>query len=187
MKTILQNSILGVAAMFLFAVSANAQAPTVTNVGVTAMLADQLSVTKTSDVHFGGIFIPADADATASMDYQGHVTITNGTTSLYSTNLQKQGGLTISANKTTSFTIEYPATANLTNGNNTIVYTPKLYSLVGVAIPSSSTTTYSLDTNESGDGSSYSKVVNIGGDLVVPFKGYAGTYLGNIDVTVTWK
>ncbi len=151
------------------------------------MLANQLTVTKAFDVDFGGIFIPIDADATASLDYQGKVTITRGDTGLFATTSQQQGVLTVAANEEATFSIQYPATANLTSGNNTIVYTPKLYNKTGSLIPSSSTTTYNIDTDEDGDGSAFSKIINIGGDLVVPFEGFPGTYLGNIDVTVTWQ
>lgn len=184
MKNFLKKSFVGVAAMFLFAISANAQITT--NVGVTALLADQMSVTKLTDVHFGGIFIPTDAAVVATMDYMGVVSITTGTTSLYSTNLQKQGVLSLHANKTTTFTVEYPATANLTSGNNTLIYTPLLYTKTGTLIPSSNSTKYNLDSDEVGDGSSFSRLINIAGTLAIPQDAYAGIYTGSIDVVVTW-
>lgn len=184
MKKFFKKSLLGVAAMFLFAISANAQ--TTTNIGVTALLADQMSVTKISDVHFGGIFIPTDANVVATMDYMGVVSITTGTTGLYSTNLQKQGVLRLLANKTTTFTVEYPATANLTSDNNTIVYSPLIYTKTGTLMPSSNATKHNIDNDEDGDGSSFSRLLNIAGTLAVPMDAHAGVYTGSIDVIVTW-
>lgn len=187
MKKFIFTSLMSVAALFVFAVSASAQEKVVTNVGVKVILAGQLSVYKASDVNFGGVFIPKGAKATATMDYMGNVSITDGITGLFNTNDQKQGVLYVSANKTSAFTIEYPATADLISGANKIVYTPALYSKTGTAIPSSSTVEYNVETDEVGDGSAFSKVVNVAGAIEIPTTALLGLYAGNIDVTVTWK
>lgn len=188
MKKIIATSVMSIAALLLFSMSTNAQDnPAITNVGAKVILADQLSVYKVSDVDFGGVFIPKGASATATMDYMGTVSITDGTTGLFNTNSQKHGVLYVSANKTAKFSIEYPATADLTSGANKIVYTPVLYSKTGSEIASSSTVEYGVETDEVGDGSAFSKVVNIAGSIVIPVTAELGLYAGNIDVTVTWK
>lgn len=178
---------MSIAALSLLSGTANAQEKIITNVGAKVILADQLSVYKASDVDFGGVFIPKSASATATMDYLGNVSITAGTTGLFNTNSQKHGVLYVSANQTAAFTIEYPATADLTSGANTVVYTPALYSKTGTPIPSSSTVEYNVETDEVGDGSAFSKIVNVAGSIAVPATAKLGLYAGNIDVTVTWK
>lgn len=52
------------------------------SIGVTDRLANQLSITKISNVDFGGIFVTITASAIATMDKAGIVTISNGTTAL---------------------------------------------------------------------------------------------------------
>lgn len=187
MKKFIFTSILGLAVMSLWSTSAHAQEKIITNVGAKVILANQLSVYKASDVDFGGVFIPKIGEATATMDYMGTVSITAGTTGLFNTNSQKRGMLYVSANKTSAFTIEYPATVNLSSGTNIVVYTPQLYSKTGTLIPSSSVTEYNVETDEVGDGSAFSKVINIAGFLVIPSTVELGLYSGSIDVTVTWK
>lgn len=178
---------MGIAALSLAVGTANAQEKIITNVGAKVILADQLSVYKMSDVDFGGIFIPKGASATATMDYLGNVSITSGTTGMFYTNNQKHGVMYVSANETAAFTVEYPATTELTSGAEKIVYSPLIYSKTGALIPSSSTVEYNVDTDEVGDGSAYAKVLNIAGSIVVPTSAKLGLYAGNIDVTVTWK
>lgn len=187
MKKIILTSVMSVASLLLFSVSANAQEKVITNVGVKVILADQLSVYKMSDVDFGGVFIPKGASATATMDYMGNVSITAGTTGMFNTNSQKHGVLYVSANETAAFTIEYPATADLTSGANKVIYTPALYSKTGTLIPSSAVTEYNVETDEVGDGSAFAKVVNVAGSIAIPSSVETGLYAGNIDVTVTWK
>lgn len=188
MKNFIFTSFMSVAALLVFSMSAaNAQEKVITNVGVKVILADQLSVYKASDVNFGGVFIPKGASATATMDYMGNVSITDGITGMFNTNDQKHGILYVSANKTAAFTIEYPATADLSSGANKIVYTPALYSKTGTAIASSSTVEYNVETDEVGDGSAFSKIVNVAGSILIPTTATLGLYAGNIDITVTWK
>lgn len=187
MRNFIKKSLLGVAALFLFTISANAQLTINTNVGVTARLAEQISVTKVFDVDFGGIFIPKGTDVVATMDYLGTVSITTGTTGLFATNLQQVGVVRIFSNQTATFSIQYPDKVNLTFDNNSLVYTPKVYSKTGTYMPSSLTTMYDLNTDEISNGSAYSKVLNIAGTLDIPTTAKAGIYTGNVDITIIWQ
>lgn len=162
--------------------SVHAQKVETATFGVTARLASQLSVTKVSDVDFGGIFIPASASATVSMDKAGTVTVTNGTTSLYSTELQRAGSFYITADKTSTFTIQYPNVVELAlaGGASKLNYTPVLYDNAGTTIPSSASTEYTV-------GQEQYKLYAIGGTLVIPNTALAGTHTGTVDMTITWQ
>lgn len=161
-----------------------AQTPIVTPLGVTARLADQLTVTKTSDIDFGGIFIPTSADVVVTMDYKGVVTVTTGTTSLYSTNLQKRGQLKVEADQASTFTIDYPTSVNINNGSNTLLYTPQLYEVDGTAIARLNAKNYSA--NQSG-GENQGFEIEVAGTLGVPAVAIPGIYTGAVNVTVTWQ
>lgn len=165
----------------------NAQTVLNQNVGVTALLANQLTVTKVTDVHFGGIFVPKTVDVVATMDYTGAVTITTGTTSLFSTNLQRRGQLRVDAEQEATFTVQYPATVNILNGAEVLVYTPALYDKDGVAMPSDVAANYSVNTKEDAGGAINNKLVNVAGTLGVPVAATSGTYTGNFNVTFTWQ
>lgn len=186
MKNLTIKSLMVGSCLAVFALGAYAATPIVTPVGVTARLAKQLMVTKVTDVDFGGIFIPKTAPATVSMDYTGLVTVTAGSTSLFSTNLQQNGQLRIDADRTATFTVEYPATVELSYLTNKLTYTPKLYTINGTAMPSSSSTSYDVNANEVG-GQGLNRLINIAGDLVVPETSVSGTYNGSVDVTITWQ
>ncbi|MDD3037382.1 DUF4402 domain-containing protein [Bacteroides sp.] len=150
--------------------------------GVTARLANQLSITKQSDVDFGGIFIPVTASATATMDKAGTVTISNGTTTLYSTELQRAGSFYITADKAATYTLQYPNVVELTlpSGDSKLNYTPKLFNKAGDVIPSSTSTEYQV-------GEEQYKLYSIGGDLVIPNTALSGIHTGTFDLTVTWQ
>lgn len=151
-------------------------------IGVTARLANQLSVTKVSDVDFGGIFIPITGSATASFDNNGVVSITNGTTTLYSTELQKLGEFYVTADRASQFAITYPTTANLTikDGVEVLTYTPLLYDKAGVEVASSSTVKYNVGTDQN-------ETYKVGGSLVIPEDAKAGLYNGVVNISVTWE
>lgn len=187
MKKNVFKSLMMLGLFMSIAMLGNAQNVLNKNVGVTAILANQLTVTKVSDVHFGGIFIPKSADVVATMDYLGVVTITTGTTSLFSTNLQKRGQLRVDAEQVATFTVQYPATVNIANGANMLVYTPKLYDKNGVSMPTSSSTSYTVNTQEDAGGATNNKLVNVAGTLAVATTSVPGTYTGNFDVTFTWQ
>lgn len=187
MKKNVFKSLMMLGLFMSIAMLGNAQNVLNKNVGVTAILANQLTVTKVTDVHFGGIFIPKSADVVATMDYLGAVTITTGTTSLFSTNLQKRGQLRVDAEQVATFTVQYPATVNIANGANMLVYTPKLYDKNGVSMPSSSSTSYTVNTQEDAGGATNNKLVNIAGTLAIATASIPGTYTGNFDVTFTWQ
>lgn len=150
--------------------------------GVTARLANQLSITKQSDVDFGGIFVPITASATATMDKAGRVIISNGTTSLYSTELQRAGSFYITADKTSTYTLQYPNVVELTTtgGKSKLNYTPVLYNKAGTVVPSSASTEHQV-------GDEQFKTYTIGGDLVIPNTALAGIHTGTFDLTVTWQ
>lgn len=151
-------------------------------IGVTARLANQLSVTKVADVDFGGIFIPVSASATASFDNKGIVTITNGTTTLYNTELQRLGEFYITADKTSQYAITYPNQADLTLKDDvgTLTYTPLLYDNSGAEIASSSTVKYNV-------GSEQYKIYKIGGSLLIPGDAKSGLYNGTVNINITWE
>lgn len=181
MKKIAFKSLALSAAMVIAATSLYAQAPIITPVGVTARLADQLTVTKTSDVDFGGIFIPKSGDAVATMDYLGVVSISSGTTSLYSTNLQKRGQLKVEADQASTFTVDYPNNVQLNSSSNILMYTPKLYEADGTIIAMNNAKVYSVDPGEG------LFEIEVAGDLAVPGAAKPGTYTGAVNVTVTWQ
>lgn len=162
--------------------SVNAQKVETGSFGVTARLANQLSITKQSDVDFGGIFIPITASATVAMDKGGVVTVTSGTTSLYNTELQKAGGFYITADKSSTYTIQYPNVVELAlnDGSSKLNYTPTLYNNSGTVVPSSASTEYSVGQEEY-------RLYSIGGNLVIPNTAKSGIHTGNFDVTVTWQ
>lgn len=162
--------------------SANAQKVENASFGVTARLANQLSITKQSDIDFGGIFVPVTASATASMDKSGNVTITDGTTSLYSPELQRAGGFYITADKAATYTIQYPNVVelSLSGGTSKLNYTPTLFNNAGTIIPSSASTEYSV-------GEEQYKLYSIGGTLVIPNTALSGIHTGTFDLTVTWQ
>lgn len=181
MKKIAFKSLALSAAMVIAATSLYAQTPIVTPVGVTARLANQLTVTKTSDVDFGGIFIPKSGDVVATMDYLGVVSISSGTTSLYSTNLQKRGQLKVEADQASTFTVDYPANVDLNNNTEILTYTPKLYEADGTAIAMGNAKVYSV-----AQGSGLFEI-EVAGGLAVPQTAKPGTYTGAVNVTVTWQ
>lgn len=150
--------------------------------GVTARLANQLSITKQSDVDFGGIFIPVTASATATMDKSGTVTITNGTTTLYSTELQRAGSFYITADKAATYTLQYPNVVELSLSGETskLNYTPALYDKTGTLISSSAATEHQV-------GEDQYKLYSIGGNLVIPNTALSGIHTGTFDLTVTWQ
>lgn len=189
MKTMLLKTLLCFGVISCFAFVANAQTPISTNVGVTARLATQLTVTKVTDVDFGGIFIPQATDVVATMDYNGGVTITTGSTALFATNLQQAGSLRVDSQRAAAFTVQYPATVELINGAYKLVYTPALYTNAGVSIPSSASTSYDVNTDEVGDtgGMGYNKLLKVAGTLAVATTANSGTYTGTVAVTVTWQ
>lgn len=181
MKTFILRSLALSTVIFAAATSIYAQTPIVTPVGVTARLANQLTVSKTSDVDFGGIFIPKSGDVVARMDYLGAVTIASGTTSLYSTNLQKRGQLKVEADQASTFTVDYPATVELNSGTDLLVYTPALYETDGTAIAASNAKQYAV-----AQGSGQFEI-EVAGDLAVPGSAKPGIYTGTVNVTVTWQ
>lgn len=152
------------------------------SIGVTARLANQLSITKVSDVDFGGIFVPVTASATATMDKAGTVTVTSGTTTLYSTELQRAGSFYITADKAATYTLQYPNVVELalSGGNSKLNYTPALYNNAGTLVPSSAATEYQV-------GEEQYKLYSIGGDLIIPNTALAGIHTGTFDLTVTWQ
>lgn len=153
------------------------------SIGVTARLANQLSITKVSDVDFGGIFVPVTASATATMDKAGTVTITNGTTTLYSTELQRAGSFYITADKAATYTLQYPNVVELAltgGGTSKLNYTPALYDKAGTLVPSSAATEHQV-------GEDQYKLYSIGGNLVIPNTALAGIHTGTFDLTVTWQ
>lgn len=182
MKTMTMKLMGSAAIALLFAVSVNAQTPIHTPVGVTARLADQVTVTKVTDVDFGGIFIPKNASATVTMDNTGVVSVTNGTTSLYSTNLQQLGQVRVEGNTAATFTVDYDNSVNLINGGQSLVYTPALYEVNGTAVVSGSGKKYTLPAPGNGG-----TLLNIAGALVIPPTSLPGTYTGSLDVVVTWE
>lgn len=162
--------------------SAHAQKVETVSIGVTARLANQLSITKVSDVDFGGIFIPVTASATASMDKAGAVTIKSGTTTLYSTELQRAGSFYVTADKTSTYTIQYPNVVELAlaDASSKLNYTPSLFNNAGTVIPSSASTEYTV-------GEEQYKLYYVGGDLVIPNSAKSGIHTGTFDVTITWQ
>lgn len=151
-------------------------------VGVTARLANQLSITKVADVDFGGIFIPVTASATATFDNKGAVSITSGTTTLYNTELQRLGEFYITADKSSQFAITYPNQVELALKDDvgTLNYTPLLYDNSGAEVASSSSVKYTV-------GSEQYKIYKIGGSLVIPGTSNPGLYNGTVNITVTWE
>lgn len=184
MKKFTLKSLSLAGAMALVATGLYAQTPIITPVGVTARLADQLIVTKTSDVDFGGIFIPKVGDVVATMDYTGKVTITSGTTSLYMTNLQHQGQLKVEADQSATFTVDYPANVTLNSGANILTYNPALFEADGTAIAMGNAKNYSTTL---GADQVNSFLINVAGDLAVPGVAKPGIYIGAVNVTVTWE
>lgn len=163
--------------------SVHAQKVETATFGVTARLANQLSVTKVSDVDFGGIFVPVTASATVSLDDKGTVTVTNGTTSLYSTELQRSGSFYITADKAATYTIQYPNVVELAlsgGGVSKLNYTPVLYDNTGTIVTSSASTQHTV-------GSDQYKLYAIGGTLVIPNTALAGIHTGTVDMTITWQ
>ena len=152
------------------------------NVGVTARLANQLTVTKVSDVDFGGIFIPLTATANIRMNYQGNVAVQAGNTTLYSTELQQRGHFYVTADKDASFSVQYPIRVDLNHSETDakLVYTPAIFDIDGNDVVSSSTTKYAVNQE------SY-KVFYIGGDLAVANTNQSGLYHGTFDVSITWQ
>ncbi len=159
-----------------------AQTVVTQNFGVTARLASQLSVTKQSDVDFGGIFIPATTSATVTMDKDGGCTVSAGTTTLYAPELRRPGSFYIHADQASAYTLQYPATVELrnTDGNSVLNYTPKMYDNAGTVIPSSGSTSYNL-------AASSFKTYTFAGDLVIPNTASTGIHTGNFNLTVTWQ
>lgn len=159
-----------------------AQTVSTQDIGVTARLAKQLSITKQSDVDFGGIFIPTAATAVVTLDNQNTVTVTSGTTNLYSTELQQSGAFYITADPSATYTIQYPASVNLalTDGTSVLSYQPQLFNQAGNTVASSASTQYTVTL---GQYHSY----KIGGQLTIPTTAKSGTHTGTFDVTVTWQ
>lgn len=162
--------------------SVHAQKVETATFGVTARLANQLSITKVSDVDFGGIFIPVTASATVTMDNKGAVTVTNGTTSLYSTELQRVGSFYITADKTSTYTIQYPNVVELalSGGGSKLNYTPILYDNKGTVVASSAATEYTV-------GEEQYKLYAIAGTLLIPNTALSGIHTGTVDMTITWQ
>jgi hypothetical protein len=152
------------------------------NVGVKARLANQLTVTKVSDVDFGGIFIPLSTTATVTLDHTNNVTLTSGTTSFYSTDLRRSGQFYVTADKTSTFTIQYPLAVDLFNDTkeSKLTYNPAFFDADGTAVASSSETEYNI-SNET------YKTYYIGGLLEVASANTSGEYNGDFNVSITWK
>lgn len=152
------------------------------NIGVKARLANQLTVTKVSDVDFGGIFIPLTATAVVALNHTNDVTLKSGNTSFYSTDLRKSGQFYVTADKTSTFTIIYPAAVDLFNDtkDSKLTYTPILYNTAGTAVLSSADKEYSV-TNET------YKTYYIGGDLAIASANVSGEYNGDFNVSIIWK
>ncbi|MGL4805051.1 MAG: DUF4402 domain-containing protein [Bacteroidales bacterium] len=161
-----------------------AQKVIATNFGVTARLADQLSVVKQSDIDFGGIFIPVSSSATVTMDHQGRCSVTTGTTSLYSVDLQRAGSFYVTANKGANFTVQYPSSVQLSlpggEEANGLTYVPSLFDKNGTVVPSSASTQITV-------GEDAYRAYTFGGALTVPNSAKHGTYTGNFDMTITWQ
>lgn len=163
-----------------------AQEVATATVGVTARLSKQMVVTKLTDVDFGGIFIPRTTTAVATMDYQGAVTATN--TSLYSTNLQKNGMIRVDADANATFAVTYPATVDLNGAlGGVLVYTPALFDNLGVSVPSSSSTTYDMLGKDDANDGTINRMFRVAGAVSVPTTATTDTYIGNLNVTYTWN
>lgn len=155
-------------------------------VGVTARLSKQMVVTKLTDVDFGGIFIPRTTTAVATMSHLGVVTATN--TSLYSTNLQQNGMIRVDADANATFAVTYPATLDLNGAlGGSLVYTPELYDYLGVAVPSSSSTTYNMVGMDDANDGTINRMFRVAGSVSVPTTAKTDTYIGNLNVTYTWN
>ena len=152
------------------------------NVGVKARLAEQLTVTKVSDVDFGGIFVPLTATATVTLDHQNDVTLTSGTTTFYSTDLRKSGQFYVTADRAATFTIQFPGTVDLLNitGDSQLTYTPAFFDAAGAPVLSSAATEYNI-TDET------YKTYYIGGLLAIGSANASGEYNGDFNVSITWK
>lgn len=187
MKTKFLKLVLSMGMVAFMGVAVYAQSAITTSVGVTARLAKQLTVTKVSDVDFGGIFVPKGGDVVVTMDYQGAVSVTTGTTGLFATNLQRNGQLQIDAENESQFTVQYPTTVDLSSGAEKLVYTPSLYSKTGTLMPSSASTKYDVNQNETTGWGNFTKVLNVAGTLAIPTTASPGLYSGTVDVTVTWE
>lgn len=152
-------------------------------IGVTARLADQLTIMKVSDVDFGGIFIPEGGTATATLDHTGTVTMSGVATGQYATEKWSAGDFYISANQAAQYSIQYPNNVNLGNPDNAdvLAYVPAMFSATGTPITSSSTTMYSVTAGQN------SEHYKIGGALTIPASVSAGIYTGTMNVTVVWQ
>ncbi|MGL4325848.1 MAG: DUF4402 domain-containing protein [Tannerellaceae bacterium] len=159
-----------------------AQIVSTQDIGVTARLAKQLTITKQSDVDFGGIFIPTTATAVVTLDNQNNVTITSGTTNLFSTELQKSGAFYITADPSATYTIQYPQNVRLalSDGTSALNYQPQLFNQAGNLIASSASTQYTVSVGQY-------HPYKIGGQLAIPNTAKSGTHTGTFDITVTWQ
>lgn len=176
------------ACMLVAAFAVNAQGTAIhTPVGVTARLSDQVTVTKVSDVDFGGIFIPKTDAATITMDNKGVVTVGSAATTLYSTNLQTKGQVKVEGNDQASFKVTYATTLNLQYNSQVLAYTPVLYEADGTVIAATGDKSFDIPTKAEGALEDPNVLIDVAGSLVVPTTALSGTYKGTLDVVVTWE
>lgn len=160
--------------------------PTTLPINIGAELADNITVTKVSDVYFGGIYIPKTADVVVTMDPTGLVRVSSGTTTLYNQSSQRLGSIKIDATENDTFKITAPSTVNLAlqspgvgqEGAEPLVYTPTFYGMDNQALDLTAASLTYARANHS--------LISVAGTLAVKTTSYRGTYSGTMNVTVTW-
>lgn len=179
-----KNILAAFALVALFATSTFAQENTDVNIGA-VVLAD-ITLTKNADVSFGNI----QDTGSPVLDPQGSSTADVGAGATF-------GKLTISAANSTQLLIDWDqATVTLSNGTNTMTFTPDFSGNSTDAIASSTditknTATAATETSGSGD-----LFVYIGGNLATLTGQASGTYTsdsgtagasGDLNVTVNYQ
>ena len=163
----MKNKMIAAAILLAGFASTNANAQATATASTTAVLVTPISITKTTDMHFGTL-AASSSSGTVTLDYANGVTPTGGV-SVIDNALARTAVFTVTGSGTESISVSVPAGAiTLTSGANTMTVDG-----------------FTCEAGTSTNLVAGSKVLNVLGVLHVAANQLAGTYANAAGLSVT--
>jgi hypothetical protein len=155
--------------------TANAQNSASATATGTATIVQAIAVSKTADLGFGTIVKPTTGTSTISVSATGNTrTVSGGNATFANGNGVSSAAFTVTGEGGAAFSINVPASFNMTAGTNTLVVT-------------TSNPTGGTGTLGGSAGSAGSLVLGVGGSFPLATNTASGAYSGTFQVTVAYN
>jgi hypothetical protein len=165
----------GGAALAALAMPALAQNSATATASGTTTIIQPITISKTADLGFGTIVKPTTGASTISVSATGNTrTVTGGNATFANGNGVSSASFTVRGEGAQHFSIQVPASFNMTAGTNTLVVTTNN--------PSGATGLLSGSIGSTG-----SLVLGVGGSFPLATNTASGAYSGSFQVTVAYN